>query len=395
MLWSAGRLARLNDRDPGSSTLLVWGRAPSPVQAERSSAACLQSPQLWIRARLQVEPCASAIREYDFCNLQLFVPQTTFQTGDIGEIDHAARLLRAGRLVAFPTETVYGLGANALDAEAVARIYAVKRRPGTSPIIVHVASIEMAQSLVADWPEAADRLAQKFWPGPLTLVLEKQLDKQPAIPAIVTANLSTVGLRMPAHPIALALIRAAGVPLAAPSANRFTQLSPTTADHVRRSLGSDLDYILDGGPCQVGIESTVLSLAEPRPILLRPGGISRTELEAIVGPVASAQEVQAGAHPAPGLHPRHYSPRTTLYLATNGKLPDQGQGIYLQHQHPPSRTNITIHQMPQSAADYAAALYEVLHQADAGTYSWIAVDFPPSTPEWEAIHDRLKRAATK
>ena len=321
-------------------------------------------------------------------------------TADPGEIDHAARLLRAGRLVAFPTETVYGLGANALDAEAVARIYAVKRRPAASPLIVHVASIEMAQWLVANWPEIAGRLARRFWPGPLTLVLEKKLDKQlnnqPVIPDIVTAGLPTVGLRMPAHPIALALIRAAGVPLAAPSANRFTELSPTTADHVRRGLGSDVDFVLDGGPCQVGIESTVLSLTEPRPILLRPGGISRTELEAIVGPVAVAQEVQPGAHPAPGLHPRHYSPRTTLYLATNGKLPDRGQGrgLYLQHRHPPSRESIHTIQMPTAAADYAAALYEVLHQADAGNYNWIAVDVPPSTPEWEAIQDRLKRAAT-
>src|ERR1019366_2546060 len=199
------------------------------------------------------------------------------------------------------------------------------------------ASIEMAESLVANWPEIADRLARRFWPGPLTLVLEKQLDKQPVIPAIVTANLPTVGLRMPAHPIALALIRAAGVPLAAPSANRFTELSPTTADHVRRSLGSDLDYILDGGPCTVGIESTVLSLAGSsagsQPMLLRPGGIPRTEIESLIGPIATAAEPATGPHPAPGLHPRHYSPRTTLYLVTNGKLPDQGQGIYLQHQH--------------------------------------------------------------
>ena len=328
-------------------------------------------------------------------------------TADPGEIAHAARLLRAGRLVAFPTETVYGLGANALDADAVARIYAVKRRPATSPLIVHVASIEMAQSLVANWPEAADRLAKKFWPGPLTLVLPtshvgadalfrraEQSEAARAIPDIVTAGLPTVGLRMPAHPIALALIRAAGIPLAAPSANRFTELSPTTADHVRSSLGSEVDYIFDGGPCTVGIESTVLSLAEPAPILYRPGGISRTELEAVVGPIASAQEVATGAHPAPGMHPRHYSPRTTLYLTANGKVPDQGHGIYLRHQHPPSRADVAVHQMPQSAAGYAAALYEVLHQADAGNYNWIAVDLPPSTPEWEAIHDRLKRAAT-
>jgi L-threonylcarbamoyladenylate synthase len=344
------------------------------------------------------------------------MPQTRRQTCDPGEIDRAAGLLRAGRLVAFPTETVYGLGANALDAEAVARIYAVKGRPAASPLIVHVASIEMAQSLVANWPEIADRLARRFWPGPLTLVLPKSRVATAApgcpaerssasaawtIPPIVTAGLSTVGLRMPAHPIALALIRAAGVPLAAPSANRFTELSPTTAEHVRRSLGNDVDYILDGGPCTVGIESTVLSLtgwsAGSQPTLLRPGGIPRSEIESVLGSIATADDPASGPHAAPGLHPRHYSPRTTLYLATNGNVPEQGQdeGIYLQHQHPPSRTGIVIHQMPQSAADYAAALYEVLHQADAGNYKWIAVDLPPSTPEWEAIQDRLKRAAKK
>ncbi len=331
----------------------------------------------------------------DCRNLQSNMPSTAGPA----EIDRAAQLLRAGRLVAFPTETVYGLGANALDAEAVARIYAVKRRPLTSPLIVHVASTEMTQSLVADWPEGAERLARVFWPGPLTLVVKKQ----PKIPDIVTAGLSTVALRMPAHPIAQALIRAAGLPLAAPSANRFTELSPTTADHVRHGLGSEVDLILDGGPCQVGIESTVLSLAGSTPILLRPGGISRSALEAIIGPIASAPEVQAGRpHPAPGMHPRHYSPRTTLYLSTEGELPDPGQqqgqrvgeGIYLQHRHPPSRTNLTIRQMPESAADYAAVLYDILHQADAGNYNWIAVDLPPATPEWEAIHDRLRRAGS-
>jgi L-threonylcarbamoyladenylate synthase len=326
------------------------------------------------------------IRKSNFCNLQSAVPLTVAP----GDIDRAARLLRAGRLVAFPTETVYGLGANALDAEAVARIYAVKGRPGSSPLIVHVASTEMTRSLVADWPEAAERLARFFWPGPLTLVVKKQA----AIPNVVTSGLSTVAVRMPAHPIAQALIRSAGVPIAAPSANRFTELSPTSADHVRRSLGAAVDFILDGGPCQIGIESTVLSLAETKPTLLRPGGISRAELEMIIGPVASAQEAEFGAHPAPGMHRRHYSPRTTLYLATNGKLPTEGQGIYLQHRHPPSRADITIHQMPQSATNYAAALYEVLHQADTGNYSWIAVDVPPSTPEWEAVLDRLKRASS-
>jgi L-threonylcarbamoyladenylate synthase len=211
---------------------------------------------------------------------------------------------------------------------------------------------------------------------------------------MVTAGLPTIALRMPAHPIALALLRAAAVPLAAPSANRFTELSPTTADHVRLSLGSDIDYILDGGSCSIGIESTVLSLAGPRPILLRPGGISRTELEAIVGPLASAPEPQAGAHPSPGMHPRHYSPRTPLLLVKDGKLPDPGQGIYLQHQHLPSREPLQTIQMPSAAPGYAAALYESLHQADAGNYNWIAVDLPPSTPDWEAVHDRLRRAAS-
>ncbi|HEY6304270.1 MAG TPA: L-threonylcarbamoyladenylate synthase [Terriglobales bacterium] len=324
------------------------------------------------------------------------MPQTG-QTAGPAEIDHAARLLRAGRLVAFPTETVYGLGANALDAEAVARIYTVKRRPLTSPLIVHVSSTEMTQSLVADWPETAERLARHFWPGPLTLVVRKlDVEKQPAIPDIVTAGLSTVAVRMPAHPIAQALIRAARVPLAAPSANRFTELSPTTAEHVRHSLGRDVDLVLDGGPCQVGIESTVLSLAESKPTLLRPGGVPRMALEAIIGPVDIAQEVESGAHPSPGMHPRHYSPRTTLYLAADGRLPDQEQekGLYLRYQHPPTHTNVTIRQMPESAADYAAVLYDVLHQADAEHHNWIAVDLPPSAPEWEAIHDRLRRAGS-
>lgn len=306
------------------------------------------------------------------------------------DIEAAARLLLAGRLVAFPTETVYGLGANALDAEAVARIYAVKGRPPTSPLIVHVASVEMAKSLVTNWPEVADQLAHRFWPGPLTLVLAKQS----RIPPIVTAGLPTVGLRMPAHPMALGLISAAGVPLAAPSANRFTQLSPTTADHVRQGLGSDVDLILDGGPCHVGIESTVLSLARQEPVLLRPGGISRAELEQVIGPTSNAPEITDGAHPAPGMHLRHYSPRTRLLLVKEGKVPKEGKGLYLRHKHDPSRRDVALVQMPENASDYAAALYDNLHQADAGAHDWIAVDMPPEANEWEAIHDRLRRAAT-
>lgn len=332
------------------------------------------------------------------------------------EIEHAAQLIRAGRLVAFPTETVYGLGANALDPEAVARIFAVKGRPSTSPLIVHVGSVEMAKSLVSEWPEAAEKLAGRFWPGPLTIVLPSRnsahsgnvraelrsvgragapVPPQPVIPPIVTAGLPTVGLRVPGHPVALALIRAAGVPLAAPSANRFTELSPTTAEHVRRGLGNDVDYILDGGPCQVGIESTVLSLVGAEPVLLRPGGISRSELESVIGPIVSRAKVPAGAHPSPGMHPRHYSPRTQLLLLKTGEVPDQGRGMYLQHSHPPCRTDVNIVQMPRSAADYAAALYQKLHEADSANLDWIAVDTPPNTAEWEAVLDRLRRAASE
>jgi len=181
-------------------------------------------------------------------------------------VETAARLIREGRLVAFPTETVYGLGANALDERAVERIYQAKKRPATSPLIVHVNSVAMARSLTTEWPAIAQELAQKYWPGPLTLVLPKAA----RVPDRVTAGLPTVGIRIPNHPLALALIEAAGVPIAAPSANVFTKLSPTQARHVDETLA---DYVLDGGPAQVGIESTVVSIVDDRPILLRELGV--------------------------------------------------------------------------------------------------------------------------
>jgi L-threonylcarbamoyladenylate synthase len=308
------------------------------------------------------------------------------------EVRHAAELIKAGKLVAFPTETVYGLGANALDAEAVARIFAVKRRPATSPLIVHVASAEMARSIVAEWPKIMDRLA-RFWPGPLTVVMKKK----DIVPDVVTANLETVGVRMPAHPVAHQLIEEAGVPIAAPSANRFTELSPTSAAHVRNGLGGDVAYILDGGACEIGIESTVVSLAGPRPVLLRPGMISREAIEDVVGAVAWAEDPRAGAHPSPGMHARHYSPRTRLYLTEGGELGaavfTQGRGIYLQHRNAPDRVEVAVEKMPEGAEEYAARIYEVLHRADDGGFDWIAVDAPPRTAEWEAVQDRLKRAA--
>jgi L-threonylcarbamoyladenylate synthase len=307
------------------------------------------------------------------------------------EIEYAASLLRAGRLVAFPTETVYGLGANALDELAVRRIFEAKSRPNTSPIIVHVSSVEMAQTVVAEWPETAQLLAQKFWPGPLTLVLKKQ----PAISSIVTAGLDTVGVRMPSHPVALALIEAAQLPVAAPSANRFTQLSPTTAAHVGEGLGNLIDHILDGGPCTVGIESTVLSLAEGAQIVLRPGGVSRSQIAEVIGPVQVRTEAADEAHPAPGMHPRHYSPRTKLLLVRDGNVPREGIGGYVQLRTPPEQGVREVVEMPRDAAGYAADLYRVLHDLDARGYDWIAVEVPEELAEWEAVRDRLRRAADK
>jgi L-threonylcarbamoyladenylate synthase len=286
----------------------------------------------------------------------------------VSDLEIAAALLHAGRLVAFPTETVYGLGANALDEDAVRRIFEAKGRPFSSPLIVHVASIEMARDLAREWPPEADLLAHRFWPGPLTLVVPKK-DK---VPDVVTAGLSSVGLRFPAHPVARALLEAAGIPIAAPSANRFTQLSPTTAQHVREGLGDAVDLILDGGPCTVGIESSVLSLAGPRPRILRPGMITRTQIEEVIGPV----EVGSGVE-SPGQHTQHYRPRTPVVL---GPSPREGRGAHLDITGDPSA--------------WAERLYATLHDLDSQGYDWIAIDLPPDTPEWAGIRDRLLRAAS-
>lgn len=300
----------------------------------------------------------------------------------------AAEIIRAGGLVAFPTETVYGLGANALDERAVRRIYEAKGRPTTSPLIVHVASLEMARALSREWPEAAEKLARAFWPGPLTLVVPKQ----PSIPPIVTAGLDTAGLRMPAHPLALALIEAAGVPVAAPSANRFAGLSPTTAEHVRAALGDRVDMILDGGATQVGIESTVLTLVRGAPRILRPGMLSREAIEAVVGPV----EMGAGAAEdwlaSPGMQARHYSPRTPLWLVVGGRLPAHGRGVYLHWSESAGENCVA---MPRTADEYAAMLYATLHELDQAGWDWIAVEEPPNGAAWDGIRDRLRRAAAR
>jgi L-threonylcarbamoyladenylate synthase len=301
------------------------------------------------------------------------------------DLERAAALLRAGGLVAFPTETVYGLGANALDPEAVARIYAAKGRPATSPLIVHVADVAMAQTVAAEWPEAAQRLAERFWPGPLTLVLAKR----DVVPDGVTAGLGTVGVRQPAHAVALELIQRAGVPVAAPSANPFMGLSPTTAEHVRQGLGAAVDYIVDGGSCPVGIESTVLSLVGGRPVLLRPGMVSRTMIEAIVGPVELAGEAAPdAAHAAPGMHARHYAPKTPLRVGVPG-----AESGYLWHT-VEIEAEMAV-RLPAEADGYAAGLYEALHLLDAAGLPEIVAEPAPGGGEWDGIRDRLARAAER
>ena len=279
--------------------------------------------------------------------------------------------------MAFPTETVYGLGANALDPSAVEKIYVAKGRPADSPLIVHVDSIEMARSLAREWPEKAQKLATRFWPGPLTLVLPKR----PHVPDELTAGLDTVGIRMPSNLIALALIREAGLPVAAPSANRFSELSPTTAEHVRAAMGDRLAMVLDGGPATIGIESTVLSLVCPEAILLRPGMISQAEIEEVIGKVRVQRQVTGSAHPSPGMHRRHYSPKTPLILVKPGQPGSGGHGVRLQ--------------MPADPRQYAAVLYERLHQADSENWDWIEIELPPDDPAWAAIRDRLERAAAR
>jgi L-threonylcarbamoyladenylate synthase len=298
------------------------------------------------------------------------------------EIEQAARILREGGLVAFPTETVYGLGANALDASAVRKIYALKGRPATSPLIVHVAGIEQARELAAEWLPEAERLARQYWPGPLTLVVPKKS----TIPDEVTAGLPTVGLRMPRHPVALELLQAAGVPIAAPSANRFTQLSPTTAEHVREAFGVETPYLLDGGPCEVGLESTVIAVTRQGLEVLRPG---MTYLSGAA--VANTNEAGDTAQRSPGQHRKHYSPRTRIVLVSRGHLPKDGRGAYLWLDY--NAVAAGRQRMPAKPEEYAAELYSTLHKLDGQGFDWIAVELPPDLPEWAAIRDRLVRAA--
>lgn len=316
---------------------------------------------------------------------------------DPAAIRQAGAALRSGRLVAFPTETVYGLGGNAMDPRAVRAIFAAKGRPPTNPLIVHVANVATARSLSGAWPGVADRLAAAFWPGPLTLVVPARAD----LPAEVTAGRPQVGIRVPAHPVALALLAEAGVPVAAPSANRSNEVSPTTAAHVAASLGDVVDILLDGGPTDVGIESTVLDLTGPTPVLLRPGGTPRLAIDAITGPLA----VATGALPvsehraSPGMMARHYAPRSRVRLvepqAAEAAIAAERQGGHrvgaLLHTAAAGSAALVI-RLPDDPAGYARGLYAALHDLDA-VVDVIIIEAVPATAAWEGVADRLRRAS--
>jgi L-threonylcarbamoyladenylate synthase len=328
----------------------------------------------------------------------------------VTDLARAVQLLRQGRLVAFPTETVYGLGADATNPNAIDLIYRTKGRPGTNPLIIHVADVPTARRYAARWPAAAEELAARFWPGPLTIVLPKA----PVIPANATAGLDTVALRVPNHPLALELLRAVDGPLAAPSANRSTRVSPTTAQHVRDEFPGSPEpaLILDGGPCTVGIESTVLDLTTTPPTILRPGHVTAGDFEPILGPVRTAAAAADPAQPAasPGQQEIHYAPRAAAYRYDAGAARDVFGSVAaapaadavlaidsdaLRGQFPADHPLVRqrrIIAMPADPARYASVLYGTLREVDDRGATTIWVEFPPDDPAWGAVRDRLRRA---
>jgi L-threonylcarbamoyladenylate synthase len=313
-------------------------------------------------------------------------------TAEEGMAEAVARI-QTGGLVAFPTETVYGLAANARDADAVAAIFTAKGRPATNPVIVHVADSPAAVALAGNWSDAASALAARFWPGPLTLVVEKP----PQIPNIVTANGATVGLRVPAHPVALELLRRSGLPLAAPSANRSEAVSPTTAAHVAESLGPFVDdlLILDGGPSDVGIESTVLDITGAVPRILRPGILGLAELREVAPDVVAAATADAIVR-APGQMPRHYAPDAETRLFSGRDIAAAarpGDGVLLLRSNPNIPFGARVVCLPPRPDAYAGYLYATLRALDAVGVARILIETPPDEPAWAAINDRLRRAA--
>lgn len=311
----------------------------------------------------------------------------------------AARILAQGGVVAIPTETVYGLAGNAFMPSALARIFAAKGRPTFDPLIVHVADFDGLPRVVSHWPEPARRLAEAFWPGPLTLVLPKQ----PEIPDLATSGLSTVGVRMPAHPVAREIIRLAGVPLAAPSANLFQKISPTTAQHVADQLGGSIDGIVDGGPCSVGVESTIVGFRGDTPILYRPGAITPEMLRSVVGEVefhtpTSHPGEPDSPQPAPGLMERHYSPSTRLLLDNYPRPLPPRTGLLAFGALPPFADQCAhiVNLSPGGdSVEAASRLYAGLRELDAMGLDLIVSAPLPEAGLGIAINDRLRRAASR
>jgi L-threonylcarbamoyladenylate synthase len=323
---------------------------------------------------------------------------------DDAAIEYAVKLLRQGRLVAFPTETVYGLGADASNPDAVRRIFQAKGRPADHPLIVHIPSVDSLNDWAMKVPDAAKLLAAHFWPGPLALILHKK----PEVPLVVTGGQNTVGLRIPDHPVALRLLQAFGGGIAAPSANRFCRISPTQAAHVEEELGDAVDLILDGGACQVGVESTIVDLSGNRPKLLRPGHITRFDIEAVLQTeliVASPQSGQTNQTEirAPGMMAVHYAPVTEAMLCSSEHLQELIQQLTLRNKkigvlayslEQAETRLIRILRMPEQVDDYAQTLYASLRELDRLHLDMILVEQPPDTEAWRAINDRLSKAAS-
>jgi L-threonylcarbamoyladenylate synthase len=313
----------------------------------------------------------------------------------LSDLESAVEILKAGGLVAFPTETVYGLGADASNPNAVRRIFAAKGRPAAHPVIVHLASVAPLPRWAREVPPAAGALAERFWPGPLTMILKRAQ----GVIDDVTGGQDTVGLRVPSHPVAQALLTAFGAGVAAPSANRFGRISPTTAQHVRDELGDRVDLILDGGACQVGIESTIIDLSSGAPVLLRPGRITQGDIEALLGvPVGSSVE---GSPRTSGTLAAHYAPRLPLLLVSSEALEAAVR------EHSPQRSLAVLARTPKPAAllvdrwwfappdplAYAHELYAALRELDDSGCDLIIVESPPAAPSWVGVGDRLQRAA--
>jgi len=319
------------------------------------------------------------------------------RTADANAIDEATLMLRQGRLVAFPTETVYGLGADARNAGAVAGIFSAKGRPADHPLIVHLADAAMLSDWAVDIPTSAWQLAKRFWPGPLAIILRKNN----SVPLAVTGGQDTVALRIPNHPVALQLLQAFGSGIAAPSANRFCRISPTQALHVAEELGDAVAMILDGGPCQVGVESTIVDLSGGRPRLLRPGQLSVAAIEAVLQQNLLLPEVVESGIRAPGMMAVHYAPVTMALLCPAKDLAKQAQtllddhqrvGVLSHQQDLPGQPLLVMERMPDSAEAYAQALYASLRKLDGLQLDKILVEQPPKTEAWRAVNDRLGKA---